>query len=463
MSTTPLQDPAAAPPESVTGPALRRTLTLRHIVFIGLAYMAPLAVFDTFGIVADITNGHVPLAYLLILLAVGITALSYARMVRFYPRAGSAYTYAREAINPHLGFLVGWAATLDYLLLPMINALLASIYMSAAFPEVPAWVWIFSTIIITTALNVIGVQITARINVALVVVQLVVAVAFVALTIKNIIAGANGAEFSALPFFAPDVDFSAIAAGAAVLALSFLGFDAVSTLAEEAQHPRRDIPRAIFIIVAIAGVFFVAVTYFMQVLFPDVAAVGDIVGASPAIAKYIGGAAFQAMFIGGYMMAVLGCGITQQLSAARLVYAMGRDRVLPERPFAKLNRAGVPAINVLIIALIACSAAFLDLYQASSLINFGAFVAFFFVNASVIFTWVRFIRPTQPRLGLRGALGYLVLPLIGSAVSLMLWLSLEPSAMLLGAVWVALGFMYLLARTRGFRAAPPALQGPQLD
>ncbi|MGN7797812.1 APC family permease [Leifsonia sp. 22587] len=455
-------DPSIAParsaetPEDLQATGLRRSLTLRHIVFLGLAYMAPLAVFDTFGIVADITNGHVPLSYLLVLVAVLITALSYAKMVRFYPRAGSAYTYTREAINPHLGFLVGWAATLDYLLLPMINALLSAIYMTAAFPDVPSWVWILSTIVVCTALNLTGVRIAAKVNVILVVIQVVVAVAFVALTIKNIAEGANGSPFSVAPFFAPGIDAGAIASGAAILALSFLGFDAVSTLAEEAEHPRRDIPRAILIIVGVAGLFFVSVTYVMQVLFPDVSAVGNIVGASPEIAKYIGGAAFQALFIGGYMVAVLGCGITQQLSAARLLYAMGRDGALPQRFFGRLNRAGVPAGNVLLIAALACSALFLDLSRAASLINFGAFVAFIFVNLSVIFTYVRFVKAR----GWRKTIGFVVLPALGVAINVALWFSLEPSAMIVGAVWVAIGVGYLLWRTRFFREAPPALSGP---
>ncbi|HEY0888750.1 MAG TPA: APC family permease [Nocardioides sp.] len=438
---------------------LRRTLSLPQIVFLGLAYMAPLAVFDTFGIVADITDGHVPLSYLVILVAVVITALSYARIVRYFPRAGSAYTYTREAINPHLGFLVGWAATLDYLLLPMINALLSSIYMTVAFPDVPAWVWIVSTIVLCTVLNLVGVKLAANVNVALVIIQLTVAIAFVVLTVKSVIEGANGSTFSWEPFYSSSVELSAIGAGAAVLALSFLGFDAVTTLAEEANHPQRDIPRAIMIIVAVAGVFFVTVTYVMQALFPDVSAVGDIVGASPEIAQYIGGAAFQAIFIGGYMTAVYGCGITQQMSAARLLYAMGRDGALPQRPFCALNKAGVPSGNVILIGLLASTAVFLDLYQAASLINFGAFVAFAFVNLSVIFTYVRFLREGRGH----SRLGYVVLPALGVVANVWLWLSLESSAKLVGLLWVALGLGFLLWRTRLFRAPAPALSGPDLS
>ncbi|WP_309129361.1 APC family permease [Microbacterium sp.] len=453
MSTTPISRTGAAPEATH---ALRRSLSLPQIVFLGLAYMAPMAVFDTFGIVAQVSEGHVPLSYLLIFVAVAITAWAYSRMVRVYPRAGSAYTYTRESINPHVGFVVGWAATLDYLLLPMINALLSSIYMTVAFPEIPAWVWIIGTIVICTGINLAGVRLAAQVNTALVVIQIVTAVAFVVLTVKNIADGANGAAFSFTPFLAAPEQFSGVASGAAILALSFLGFDAVTTLSEEARNPRRDIPRAIFLIVAAAGVFFVSVTYVMQVLFPDVSLVGDIVGASPEMARYIGGALFQALFIGGYMVAVLGCGITQQMSAARLLYAMGRDEVLPRKVFARLNAKGVPSANLILIGVLAATAVFLDLFQAASLINFGAFVAFTFVNLSVIATWLRFRRDSAAK----SIIGWVVVPAIGAIVNVVLWFSLEPSAMLIGAIWTAVGFVYLLWRTRLFRAAPPALTGP---
>ncbi len=457
-TTTSSARPAAPAQAAAGAPAqLKRTLKLRHLVFIGLAYMAPLAVFDMFGIVSDVTDGHVPLAYLVVIVAVLFTAFSYSRMVRFFPIAGSAYTYAKEAINPHLGFLVGWAATLDYLLLPMINAILSAIYMGAVFPEVPFWVWVLLTVGICTAMNLIGVKLAASMNIILVGIQLVVAVVFVVLTIVNITNGANGSGFSARPFISSDVQLVAISAGAAVLALSFLGFDAVSTLAEEAERPERDIPRAIFIIIGVAGAFFVTVTYVMQVLFPDVSELGDIVGASPEIAKYIGGAAFQAIFVGGYMMAVLGCGITQQMSAARLLYAMGRDGALPKRLFGRINpRTGVPVVNVLIVAAIALTALFVDLDRAASMINFGAFIAFTFVNLSVIFVFFRFLRRRGP-----GAwLGFVLVPAVGVVINVWLWVSLDAVSMVIGGIWLALGAAYLLITTRGLRAPAPDLTGP---
>lgn len=467
MSTLPSHSAVAAGDDqiahAITGTpstepgGLKRTLKLRHLVFIGLAYMAPLAVFDMFGIVADLTGGHVPLAYLVVMIAVLFTAFSYSRMVRFFPIAGSAYTYTKEAINAHLGFLVGWVATLDYLLLPMINAILSAIYMTAVIPGVPFWVWVLLTVAICTVLNLVGVKLAASMNVILVGIQLVVAVVFVVLTVINIVNGANGSEFTARPFISSDVQGAAIAAGAAILALSFLGFDAVSTLAEEAERPERDIPRAIFIIIAVAGAFFITVTYVMQTLFPDVTQLADIVGASPEIAKYIGGAAFQAIFVGGYMMAVLGCGITQQMSAARLLYAMGRDGALPKRLFGRVNpRTGVPVANVLLVAAVALTALFVDLDQAASMINFGAFIAFTFVNLSVIFVFFRFLQ----RRTAGSWVTFVAIPAIGVAINVWLWLSLDALSMLIGGIWLALGIAYLLISTRGLRRAAPDLTGP---
>lgn len=439
---------------------LRRRLKLRHIVFLGLAYMAPLAVFDTFGIVAEATNGRVPLAYILIIIAVTITGLSYAKMSRYYPGAGSAYTYARETLNPHVGFMVGWAATLDYLLLPMLNALLAAIYMGAVLPSVPAWVWVLSTIVICTLLNVVGVKLAAQVNVILVVVQIVVAAAFLFFAIRNITMGIDGAALSLTPFDPTGVPTGALLGGASLLALSFLGFDAVTTMSEEAIRPKTDIPRAIILIVVCAGVFFVAVTYTMQILFPDVSTVGDIVGASPEIARYIGGALFQALFVGGYMFAVLGCGLTQQMSAARLLYAMGRDGTLPRRMFGRINRrTGVPVINIVFIAVLACSALFLDLASAASLINFGAYVAFGAVNLSLIFATVKYLRP-QGRIGVFAGI---ILPSLGVAINLALWLSLDTNAKIVGVVWALVGFAFLLITTRGFRVPAPAMAEPEMD
>ncbi len=450
MSTT-----THTPSPAGTGGAghLQRALRLRHLVFMGLAFMAPLAVFDTFGIVSEATGGHVPLAYLTILVAVVLTAFCYARMVRVLPYAGSAYTYARRTVHPAAGFLVGWSATLDYLFLPMINALLSSIYMSVPFPGVPAWVWIASTVVVTTAMNLVGVRVAANANLLLVGAQVVASLAFLFFLVRNIVDGTNDAGFTLAPFELGDTGLGALLSGASILALSFLGFDAVTTLAEEAEHPERDVPRAIFLIVISAGVFFVAITTAMQLLFPDVAALGDVVSASPEIAKYVGGAAFQSFFLVCYMCAVLGCGLTQQMSAARLLYAMGRDGVLPRRVFGETNGKGTPVLSVLVVGAIAFVAVFLDLSEAASLINFGAFVAFTAVCVSVVAYHYRFSSDRGARATLLGV----VVPVIGAVVNIALLVSLDSQALVVGGVWVVGGVVALLGMTRGFSRPLPEI------
>lgn len=435
--------------ENVGG--LKRTLKLRHIVFLGLAYMAPMAVFDTFGIVSEETGGHVPLSYVLIIIAVLFTAFSYGKMVKVYPTAGSAYTYTRQTISSGLGFLVGWAALLDYLLLPMINALLTKIYLSAGFPGVPGWMWIVGLIVFISIMNIVGVKIAVSVNMLFVMFQVLVVVIFVILTAKTIVTGDTG-SFSFQPFFSEGMEMSKIFSGASILALAFLGFDAVTTLSEETIEPKKNVPRGIFLIALIGGLFFLTVTYFMQSLFPDVSHFKDIEGASPEIALFIGGKLFQSVFLAGALISCIASGLASQTSASRLLYAMGRDGVLFKKGFGRVNqRFGTPIFNIVLIGIIALTALFLDLDTATSLINFGAFTAFAFVNLTVI---AYFFRKMKTR-STGTVIGYLIAPFIGFVINAYLWYSLNAIAMSVGLIWVAVGLAYLLYLTRFFTKSTP--------
>ncbi|MBM7646265.1 putrescine importer [Scopulibacillus daqui] len=429
---------------------LVRSLKLRHIVFLGLAYMSPFAVFDTFGIVSEVTKGHVPLAYILVTIAVLFTAFSYGKMVKLYPAAGSAYTYTSQTMNSGLGFLVGWASLLDYLFLPMINALLANVYLSSGFPNVPKWVWIIGLILLMTTMNVIGIKVAVSANVLMVTFQFLVVLIFVILNIRAIIFG--GHHFSFHPFYTDHISWGPVISGASILALSFLGFDAVTTLSEETIEPKKNVPRGIFCIAMAGGVFFIAVTYFMQCLFPNVASLQNVSGASPEIAKYIGGTVFQSIFLAGALVSVTASGLASQTSASRLLYAMGRDGVLTKKLFSYVHpRFKTPIFNVIILGILALAALFLNLATATSLINFGAYTAFSFVNLSVI---VYFIR-NKKKYTFRSVISNIIIPLAGFAVNAYLWFSLDRHAMIMGLCWSAVGIVYLVYLTRGFTKKPP--------
>jgi amino acid transporter len=416
--------------------------------------MAPLIVLGTFGVLAEKTSGAVPSAYLLALVAMLFTALSYGRMAAAFPVAGSSYTYTRRCIDSRVGFLVGWATLLDYFFLPMVIWLIGASYLSAQFPSVPAFAWILGFIVVTTALNVVGIKVAANANLFLMIFQIVVLVVFVLLSARHVVKAAGISDLvSASPFVGLHATRLGISAGAAVAAYSFLGFDAVTTLTEETIDPVRTIPRAILVTTVIGGGIFVLVSYTTQLVHPG-GEFRDVEAASFEIAKTIGGDLFSAFFIAGLVVTQFASGIAAQASASRLLFAMGRDSVLPKRLFGSVHpRFRTPAVNVLLTGIVGLGALKLDVATSTSFINFGAFTAFTFVNLSVIAHVFR----VRKESGRRVTALDLVPPVIGAAVDIWLLTSLDAKALLVGIVWLAMGILYLAYLTRLFRVAPPEM------
>ena len=268
---------------------LTRSLTLRPVVLFGLAYLAPMIVLGTFGVLAEATSGAVPTAYLLALIALLFTALSYGKMSKLFPVAGSAYTYTRRSIDSRVGFLVGWAVLLDYFFLPMVIWLIGTAFLSAQFPDVPSWIWIVAFIVASSVLNLIGIKAAANANLLLMAFQVLVLAIFVVLSLVHVFhtTGARGSG-QRHPFFNSQTTFSGVSAGAALAAYSVLGFDAITTLTEETLEPRKTIPRAIILVLLIGGGIFLVVTYSTQLVHPG-GVFPNADSAAFAIAKTIGG------------------------------------------------------------------------------------------------------------------------------------------------------------------------------
>ncbi|MFD0693524.1 APC family permease [Paenibacillus sp. GCM10027628] len=435
--------------------SLRRTLTLFPVVIFGLAYMAPMTVFGTYGVAALTSHGMLPAAYIIALVAMLFTAFSYGPMVRAYPVAGSAYTYTQKSISPHVGFLVGWAILMDYLFLPMINILLNAIYLSAAFPAIPMWVWIVAWVFILTLVNILGIKVTTSLNVILIAFQVLVLVLFVIFSIKGIAGGmGTGTFFSSLPFYNPEVSFSYVLAGAAILCLSFLGFDSVTMLSEETLDAKKTIPKAVVLTALIGGLLCIFVSYVSHMVFPDYNSFANPDSASLEIAERIGGTLFSSVFLAGLITTGVASGLSSHASVSRLLFAMGRDGVLPQKIFGYIHpKYKTPVYNVILIGLFSLSALFLDLVTAASFINFGALVAFTFVNLSVIFCY--YIK--QRRRSAKETVCYLIFPVIGALFNIWLWTNLDKHAMILGIVWAACGFVYLLYLTKMFGKRPPEI------
>lgn len=432
---------------------LQRTLSLGSVVLFGIAYMTPIIVLGTFGILAQSTAGMVPAAYLAALVAMFFTAMSYGRMASAFPVAGSAYSYVRKAISPKLGFIAGWAVLLDYLFLPMAIWLIGAAYLHSAFPAVPQWVWVLAFIGVTSVINIIGLKLANGINALLMLVQFLVLIAFVALCIHYIGGDASKPLWTITPFFNGQMHMPLITSGAAIACYSFLGFDAVSTLTEETRDPRRTIPRAIMLITLIGGLIFVGVSYFVQIAHPSFEFT-DVDSAAYEIARNIGGDLFVSIFLIGLIVGQFASGLSAQASGSRLLFAMGRDGVLPKSFFGTLHaRFGTPVNSILLCAVVALLALRLDVTTSTSFINFGAFLAFSLVNLSVIFHyWIG-----AKQRGLRELVLFLVFPTIGLVADLWLMVSLDHLAIYLGLSWLAIGLVYLGFLTRGFSQQPPEM------
>lgn len=443
-------------------PQLRKSLKLWQVVVMGLAYLTPMSVFDTFGIVSGISDGHVPASYLLALAGVLFTAISYGKLVRQFPQAGSAYTYAQKAISPHVGFMVGWSSLLDYLFLPMINVLLAKIYLSALFPEVPPWIWVVGFVCILTAANLKSVNLVANFNTLFVLVQIAIMVVFIILVVQGLHKGEGvGTVWSLQPFISENAHLIPVITGATIVCFSFLRFDAVTTLSEETPDAARTIPKAIFLTAAYGGIIFIVASFFMQLFFPDISRFKNPDAALPEIALYVGGKLFQSIFLCTTFVNTLASGLASHASVSRLLYVMGRDNVFPEKYFGYVHpKWRTPALNVIMVGIVALSALFFDLVTATALINFGALVAFTFVNLSV---FNHFWRREGRNKTWREKLHYLILPLIGATTVAVLWVNLEVTSLTLGLVWAAVGVLYLTFLTRRFRRPPPVFDASKAE
>lgn len=449
-----------AHPVTEATPHLRRVLTLWDLIFYGLILIQPTAPIPLFGVAQKLSNGHTVTTILVAMFAMMITAFSYGRMASVYPSAGSAYTYVGRTMSPHIGFLVGWAMLLDYILQPLLCVIwIAAAIHSRYAPQLPypiAAVLVGSFI---TVLNLRGIKSSARANKVLLVAMSVVIVAFLWLAVRFLLrAGSWGALFSIQPFYDP-VTFNGhqIWMATSFAALTYIGFDGITTLSEEVKNPKRNVLLATVLVCLFTGIFSGVEVYLGQRVWPDWHSFVNLETAFMDVCQRVGGMPlFQAMGL-ILILAAVGSGLTGGLGAARLLYGMGRDGVLPRRFFARLSPGNnTPTYNILLIGWIAVLGAIGLNYvgnayeHAGELLNFGAFLAFMGVNLST-FWHFGVARRGQRR---RNILGDMILPLAGFAFCALIWWNLNPLAMIVGGIWFAVGVTYIVVMTRGFRIAP---------
>ncbi|MDX3325125.1 MULTISPECIES: APC family permease [Streptomyces] len=428
---------------------LRRTLGFRDLVVYGLLFIAPMAPVGVFGTLDARSDGAVALVYLVATVVMAFTAFSYAQMVHVAPLAGSVFAYARKGLGEGPGFIAGWMAMLDYLLIPAVAYLFSGIAMNALVPEVSRWVWTAIAVVVTTLLNLWGVRAAARVGFAVLAMEIVVLLVFVVSAV--VVLARDGAQRGWLSPLTGDTGFSmtAVLGAVSVAVLSYLGFDAIASFAEEVTGGSAKVARAVLFCLLLAGALFVVQSYLAALLEPvssaelaadpvkQGSAFYDAVDAS--VGTWLHDLVAVSKAIGAAFAALAG-----QAAAGRLVFAMGREGRLPSFLSRIDSRSGVPRVAIACAAVVTLVAAVWaarrddGLDHLVSVVNVGALTAFVLLHASVV-GWFAVRRMEGPPSWWR----HIVMPVVGAGVLVAVILEATTSAQLVGLCWLGIGLVVL--------------------
>ena len=434
---------ATASPET---PRLRRSLTLWDLILYGIIVIQPVAPMSIFGLLNQRGHGHAATMILVAMIAMLLTAISYGRMARAYPSAGSAFTYVGQEINPTLGYVTGWSMVMDYMLNPIICTIWCSEQAHVFAPGIPNWSWVIFFVLLFTGLNIQGVKTSARINSGLAVGMGVVIAIFFVVAARYIFGHPHdGTGFFTRPFYDPNLwNTKAVLGGTSIAVLTYIGFDGISTLSEEAENPRRNILLATVLTCLVIGLLSAVEVYVAQLIWPASQPFPEIDTAF----VHVAGRAWKPMFpILGITLLVanFGSAMGAQMGAARLLFGMGRSNALPKSFFGVVDaKHRVPRNSVLFLGVVALIGAFVMSYGlGAEMLNFGALIAFMGVNAAAFMRY--YVRSPQKKLS------NLLPPVLGFVICLLLWLNLSTAAKIGGSIWMAIGLAFGAWKTRGFR------------
>ncbi|MES2373358.1 MAG: APC family permease [Bacteroidota bacterium] len=438
-------------------PKLVRVLGLWDLIFYGIVLIQPIAAIGLFGIASKVSQGHMVTTLLIGMVGMMLTAISYGRMASLFPSAGSAYTYVGKGLNTYFGFMAGWAMFLDYLIIPIINTVYACITLQRLIPSVPFFAWVILFVFVITYLNLRGIRAMARSNEIMLAIMCVVIMIFIVLGIQYIFKtqGWSGL-LSYKPFYNPKTfSMGAVMTATSFAVLTYIGFDGVTTLAEEVKNPKRNMLLAPVLVCLFTGVFSIIQIYIAQQIWPDYNSFPNDETAFFDVAALVGGKfLFNAIAV-ILFIACLGSGLAGQAGAARLLFGMGRDGIIPGKIFSHLDsKRSAPTYNIIFMGVLTIIGSLAFSYQgAAELLNFGAFIAFMGVNLAT-FRQFFFLRKAGEK---RKIISDAILPLLGFLVCFFIWLSLPTPSKIIGGIWFFAGFVYLAIRTRFFKQRPVIL------
>ncbi|MFL5787662.1 MAG: APC family permease [Flavisolibacter sp.] len=441
---------------------LHRVLNLKDLVIYGIILIQPVAALPVFGHANAVSRGHALTSILIAMVGMVFTAISYGRMANLYPAAGSAYTYVGKGIHPNLGFIAGWSMFMDYLFIPIICVIFAAITANHLLASIPYYLWLLIFGLGFTLLNLKGLKLASATNWVLMIIMSAVVFYFMGAAFHYIFLkdGVHGLV-SSKPFYDPHwFSWSALGSGTALAALTYIGFDGITTLSEEVKNPKRNVMLAAVLTCVITGLWSGAQVYLAQLSWPDwnsftngltdeASRNNALDTAIMTIANRVGGNALDFSLTIVLLLGSIGSGITAQIGASRLLYGMGRDGIIPKKIFGHLDKKHfAPSYNIWIIgALTLVGAFFFNYEECAQLINFGAFFAFMAVNVASIREYY-FKRNDKD---IRSFLMYFLPSLIGFVICLLIWVNLPMKTFVIGGSWMLAGIIYLAIITKNFQ------------
>lgn len=436
---------------------LKRALSLRDVVLYGVLFMVIIAPQSIFGEIQVASGGMTPLVYIVGFVAISFTALSYMRMSNKFPIAGSVYAYVQRGINPHVGFIGGWLILLDYLFVPSLLYTMVANWGVELIPDSPWWLWILVFVIFNTIVNVRGMEMTKGVDWVMFVMEVVILIVFIYLGFKYVLGGGGFGHIAPEPFYQPGkVDAHFIASACSIACLSFLGFDGMSTLAEETIHPEKNIGKGIIIALCTIVVVFVLQTYVAALILPDWENTDLATGFFDA-AALAGGEVFRKILL---VVNIIAIGVANimaaQTATARMLYGMGRDGVIP-RIFAKIHpKYQTPYVGAIIVGAASCVIPLiLNMSQLVRLVNFGALASFVLLNFAV---FLYFFVKEKMRNSFGDFIKYLICPWLGILILIYVFTGFDKMTYIVGIVWLIIGLVIGAIKSKGYKEVPEAFK-----
>lgn len=414
---------------------LRRELTLLDAVAVGLGAIIGAGIYVVTGVAAGVAGPAFVVGLAIAGLVAACNALSSAQLAATYPQAGGTYEYGYQVLHPWAGFGAGWMFLASKLAAAGTVALGFAGYLSALWPGLPGRLVAVSSIVVLTAVNLVGIKKAGRLNLAIVVVS-------VGALVYLIVAGAPAFDVANLRPFAPQ-GARGVLRSAALLFFAYTGYARLATLGEEVQAPRRTIPRAIAISLGIASLLYVLVSLVA------VGGVGAEALAGTSAPLQRAAASFRLPGVGqavaaGATVAMLGVLLSQLLGISRMLYAMARRGDLPAAMGHVDARFGVPDRAIVLTGLVAISVALFGTLE--SIVAAASFAILFYYGVANLAAWRM---PRENKLYPDGV------PLLGLVSCILLATTLPLRTIVSGLILLAVGALW---RWLWRRRTPPNQQ-----